>query len=124
LEREGKKIARSLPFFPLPPPPPFFFFFFFFFFMASASQVALVDTDEVPRMAPGAGKLDAPTLLRALLAQDFGAVVDMATFEVHNSIDMRTMFMMPAFASVKLLANKDQHLSLWYNADDSMANKS
>jgi hypothetical protein len=82
--------------------------------------VVLVDTDEVPRTAPGQGQLDAPTLLRALLAQDFGEMVDMTTFSAHNSIHFSTMTEITAFTSVKLLANKEQFLSLWYNADDNM----
>jgi hypothetical protein len=86
----------------------------------TSSRVQLNDDDEVPRTAPGAGKLDAPTLLRALLAQDFGRVVDMDTFSTHESIDMVTMALVPAFVSVKLLANKEQFLTLWFNADDNL----
>ena len=84
------------------------------------SHVTLVDSDEVPRTAPGQGRLDAPTLLRALIAQEFSQVVDMNTFSAHDSISFSTMALVPAFTSVKLLNYPEQHLTLWYNADDNM----
>jgi hypothetical protein len=59
-------------------------------------------------------------VLRALLAQDFGHVVDMNTFRAEEAFFLAAVAMVPAVTSVKLLANKEQYITLWYNADDNM----